>query len=354
MSQGPDPNLRLSDFDYDLPSELVAQTPLSDRAASRLLHLPLSGEPLAHRTIRDLVSLLRPGDLLVANNSRVLPARLRGHRAGSGGAVELLLLARQEDGTWVALARPSRKLKPGSAVMITPRNPEGEAVPVTIIEQREEGQVVVDLGPEVEANLDRFGEMPLPPYIRERLEEGDRYQTVYARHLGSAAAPTAGLHLTPELLRELKAHGVGWAEVTLHVGLDTFRPVQVEHVAEHTMHSEWYEVPEETVAAIRATRESGGRVVAVGTTSARTLESIGPAIRRGEHGPFAGPTTIFITPGYTWSVVDGLLTNFHLPKSTLLMMVSALAGQDLIKAAYAEAIRERYRFFSFGDAMLML
>lgn len=347
-----DPSLRLDDFDYDLPGELIAQTPLADRAASRLLVLDPQSAMLAHSSIRSLPGWLKPGDLVVANNTRVMPARLKALKSDTGAHIEFLLLHR-DGGVWTALAKPARKLKPGMALdLIGTAGVEPSAIHV--IEVLPDGEVGIRFAEGVEPRLDGFGEAPLPPYIKTRLDDPERYQTTFARELGSAAAPTAGLHVTPELRDALAARGIGWTEVTLHVGLDTFRPVSVERVAEHKIHSEWQRVPQATAEAVAATRQAGGHVIALGTTAARTLESLGRTWDDAAPSGSEGWTDIFITPGYRWMLVDGLITNFHLPRSTLLMMVSALAGPELIKAAYRAAIAQHYRFFSFGDAMLIL
>jgi S-adenosylmethionine:tRNA ribosyltransferase-isomerase len=347
--------IRMADYDYDLPKELIAQVPLEDRTASRLLVLDRTSGAIEHTRFTELLEHLRPGDLLVFNDSRVIPARLRIHRQ-TGGAGELLLL--REDavtGTWLALGRPARRLHEGEAVVVErAADASGESGSATILGRDEHGLLRVRLGAEVAADLDSYGAVPLPPYITAELGDRERYQTVYSQELGSAAAPTAGLHFTDAVLNKLREHGIGTALVTLHVGLDTFRPVTVDYAEDHEIHTEWCAVPAETVAAIEACHERGGRVIAVGTTSARTLETFGQRAREGESGAFSGPTGIYITPGYDWTMVDGLFTNFHLPKSTLLLMVSALAGRDAIMRAYREAIDERYRFFSFGDAMLIL
>jgi len=351
-----DPGLGVDDFDYELPAELIAQTPLERRDDSRLLVVDRASRDMRHAGVRDLPRLLDPGDLMVVNNSRVIPARLSGRKAETGGRVELLLLREEGDGSWAALARPARRLAKGTVVRLEPRGAAATDEPelaVEVVEGRDEGQVLLRVPPGFEQRLARFGATPLPPYITRELEENERYQTVYARSSGSAAAPTAGLHLTPELIDALRARGIGWAEVTLHVGLDTFRPVAVEKVREHAIHREWCSVPASTAAAIAATKAAGKRVVAVGTTSARTLESFGARSEAGHGGGMEMSTGLFIVPGYRWRVVDALLTNFHLPRSTLLMMVSSFAGRDLVQAAYREAIRERYRFYSFGDAMLL-
>jgi S-adenosylmethionine:tRNA ribosyltransferase-isomerase len=348
-----DPTLRLDDFDYDLPTELIAQTPLADRAASRMLVVDPSTGIVTHSAIRALPDWLRPGDLVVANNTRVMPARLHALKSETGARVEFLLLHRDASGTWSALAKPAKKLRPGTRLDLHGASAlERDAI--EIMEVREDGEVALRFSIGVEERLDSFGETPLPPYIKTRLADPERYQTTYASELGSAAAPTAGLHVTPELRCRLNDRGVGWAEVTLHVGLDTFRPVTVERIAEHKIHSEWQRVPQATAVAIAETRRSGGRVIALGTTAARTLESLGRHWDDAAPKAESGWTEIFITPGYRWTLVDGLITNFHLPKSTLLMMVSALAGSGAIKAAYHAAVGQRYRFFSFGDAMLIL
>jgi len=344
--------IRLSDYDYELPPELIAQQPIEPRDAARLLVLDRRTGRIEHRIFREIGDYLQPGDLLVVNDSRVLPARLFGRR-GTGGQVELLLLQARGDGRWEALARPARRLRPGEVLTILPRE-SGLAgpAPATILERLEEGRVLVQLPAQVLDALDRYGHVPLPPYIRQALRDPERYQTVYARELGSVAAPTAGLHFTPELLERLQRLGVGLARVTLHVGLGTFKPVQVEDVRQHRMHAEWYHVPAETLSAIRSTRERGHRVVAVGTTSARTLESISD--RLDEPGDLTGWTDLFIVPGHRWRVVDALITNFHLPRSTLLLLVCSFAGRELIFRAYREAVERGYRFYSFGDATLIL
>jgi S-adenosylmethionine:tRNA ribosyltransferase-isomerase len=304
--------------------------------------------------IRDLPDCLRRGDLLVANNSRVLPARLKAEKARTGGRVELLLLNRTASGAWNALAKPARRLNAGTELSIISRPPNELPGHGTVESIGLDGAVVVRLSGAVESDLGRYGEMPLPPYIRSALGDQERYQTVYAAAEGSAAAPTAGLHVTPALLERLGADGIGWAEVTLHVGLDTFRPMTAERVADHRIHHEWCDVSDETAQAIAQTRMAGGRIVAIGTTSARTIETLGAAFDNDRPRGYSGETGIFITPGYEWRLVDALLTNFHLPHSTLLAMVSALVGWHRLRDAYEVAIAERYRFFSFGDAMLII
>lgn len=341
--------MRTSDFDYDLPSELIAQTPLERRDASRLLVLDRANDTLIHSTVDQLPGFLRAGDVLVANNSRVLAARLATHKAITGGNVELLLLHPLADGTWEALAKPARRLSPGTCLVV-----EGSTHEIEVIRRLDDGLVELRIDRDLVANLDAIGSVPLPPYIHERLDDPDRYQTVYSSQLGSAAAPTAGLHFTPDLLSRLRSAGIGWAEVTLDIGLDTFRPLAVEDVSEHKMHSETCGMNSDTVDAIVSAKRNGCRVIALGTTSARTLETAGRLWADGTPCPFRTATDIFITPGYQWQIADALFTNFHLPKSTLLMMVSALAGRERILSAYQDAIRERYRFFSFGDAMLIL
>jgi S-adenosylmethionine:tRNA ribosyltransferase-isomerase len=349
--QAIDPRLRVDEFDYDLPPALIAQVPLVDRGASRLLVLERDSDGVHHSFVRDLARWLTPGDLLVVNNSRVIAARLVGTRV-TGGRAELLLLRREATGLWSALGRPARRLRPGTRVEIAARTGSGVAV-ATIVEQRVEGELLVALDPAAESALDQYGSVPLPPYITTPLTDAERYQTVYASTAGSAAAPTAGLHFTDDLISELTGAGIGWAEVTLHIGLDTFRPVTVNRVADHTIHQEWCSVSTDVAQQVAAAKRSGMRVVAVGTTAARTLESLGQQWNIEKPTGFSGMTGIFITPGYRWQIVDALLTNFHLPRSTLLMMVSALAGREHIRHAYAEAIAERYRFYSFGDAMLI-
>lgn len=340
--------MKTSDFDYDLPPELIAQTPIPDRSASRLLVYKRQGGSMEDTVFSQLPQYLRPGDILVRNTTRVIPARLFGVREDTGGSMEFLLLRRLEGDDWEALVKPGRRAKTGVTFKI------GEALTATILRSTEDGGRVIRLGYRgvLEEVLDREGHTPLPPYITERLEDGARYQTVYAKEQGSAAAPTAGLHFTQELLATLRAQGVQVADILLHVGLGTFRPVSAETVEEHHMHAEYYRVSPEAAAQINSTRRAGGQVVAVGTTACRTLESVA-----GEDGmlrPGSGWTDIFITPGYQFRAVDALITNFHLPESTLLMLVSALAGREEMLGAYRHAIAERYRFFSFGDAMLIL
>ena len=340
--------MKTSDFWYDLPEELIAQTPLQQRDTSRLLVLDKESGQVTHRHFYDVLEYLNPGDCLVLNDSRVLPARLLGHRP-TGGAVEVLLLRDLGDKKWECLVKPGRKMQLGSQVIFG----NGELT-ATVVEVQETGNRVVEFHYEgifLEV-LERLGKMPLPPYIKEELEDQERYQTVYSREVGSAAAPTAGLHWTPELLEKARQKGVKTAFVTLHVGLGTFRPVKVDQITEHHMHAELCMISEETASILNETRRQGGRILCVGTTSCRTLESL-----VNEDGSFEARskwTEIFIYPGYHFKAMQGLITNFHLPESTLVMLVSAFAGRDKVLAAYEEAVRERYRFFSFGDAMLLI
>ena len=332
---------------YDLPEERIAQTPVEPRDHSRLMVLHRDTDQIEHRHFYDVIDYLNPGDVLVINETRVIPARLFGERAG-GGACEVLLLRQLGPKRWETLVKPGKKLKPGAEITFG-----GGRLRARIAETTDVGGRIVDFDCDgtFEAALDELGEMPLPPYIHERLEDKERYQTVYAKQEGSAAAPTAGLHFTPELLDRIREKGVDVVPVLLHVGLGTFRPVKTENVEEHEMHSEYFEVPAEAAARINAARERGGRVVAVGTTSVRTLES---AAENGVLLPRRGETSIFIKPGSRFQMVDALITNFHLPGSTLVMLVSALYDREKILAAYEEAVRDEYRFFSFGDAMLIL
>ncbi len=339
--------MKRTDFSFDLPEELIAQTPLQRRDGSRLLHLDKHTGAVEHGHFYDLPRYLKPGDCLVLNDSRVLPARLIGSRA-SGGSVELVLLRDLGDGKWECLSRPGRKTKPGTELFFG----EGE-LRATVLEVAEGGNRIVQFHYEgifLEV-LERLGKMPLPPYIREELQDAERYQTVYSRELGSAAAPTAGLHFTKELLAQIEAMGVNIAYVTLHVGLGTFRPVKEEEIEDHPMHAEFCIVPERTARLVTETKKAGGRIVSVGTTSCRTLESF--AREDGTLEPCSGWTDIFIYPGYRFKCVDALVTNFHLPESTLIMLVSALAGREHVLNAYRIAVEERYRFFSFGDAMFI-
>ena len=340
--------MRTKDFYFDLPEELIAQTPIAQRDASRLLVLDKESGAWEHKHFFDLPGYLRAGDCLILNNSRVLPARLLGHRLPGGGACEVLLLIDRGDNVWECLVRPGKKMRVGAKVSFG----EGELVG-EVVEELPGGNRLVKFSYEgifLEV-LDRLGKMPLPPYIKAELQDRERYQTVYSKVNGSAAAPTAGLHFTPELLMQLKDMGVNIGYVTLHVGLGTFRPVKEDEITDHEMHSEYCVIPQETADLINETKRNGGRVICVGTTSCRTIESWA-----GEDGTMrasAGWTNIFIYPGYRFKVLDALVTNFHLPESTLIMLVSALAGREETLAAYEEAVKERYRFFSFGDAMFI-
>ncbi len=340
--------MNTSDFYYELPQELIAQTPPADRSASRLLLYDRNTRSITDGVFSDVASHLHPGDVLVRNTTRVIPARLIGVREGTGGHMEFLLLRRAEGDRWECLAKPARRARPGQEYRV------GDGLRVRVLgDTGAEGGKLVELLYDgiLEEVLDRVGQTPLPPYITERLEDPERYQTVYARERGSAAAPTAGLHFTQALLDRLRAQGVRIVDVLLHVGLGTFRPVSAERVEDHHMHAEYCEVTAEAARAINEARAAGGRVVAVGTTSVRTLESA--ATPDGLVQPFAGQTSIFITPGYAFRAVDALITNFHLPESTLLMLVSAFAGREEMLRVYRHAVQQRYRFFSFGDAMLI-
>ena len=340
--------MKTSDFYFDLPQELIAQTPIEPRDASRLMTLDKATGEVGHRHFRDIVELLRPEDCLILNDSRVMPARIYGVKEDTGANVEFLLLENKGDDVWEALCKPGKRAKEGSRFIFGDGLLTGQVVGV-----REDGNRLVRFTYDgvFFALLDRIGQMPLPPYIKEKLRDQERYQTVYAREVGSAAAPTAGLHFTPELLKRVGEAGVEIGYVTLHVGLGTFRPVSAERVTDHKMHAEHYYMPQETADLINRTKARGGLVVAVGTTSCRTIESV--AQREGCFRESAGWTDIFIYPGYEFKGVDGLITNFHLPESTLIMLVSALAGREHVLNAYQEAVRERYRFFSFGDAMFI-
>ena len=341
--------MKTSDFFYELPEELIAQDPLEDRTASRLLVLDRKTDKLEHRIFSDVIDYLSPGDCLVINNTRVIPARLIGEKEGTGGKVEILLLKRRENDIWESLVKPGKKLRPGARVTFGDGRLKAE-----ILEIAEEGNRLVKFYYEgiFEEILDSLGEMPLPPYITHKLEDKEMYQTVYAKFDGSAAAPTAGLHFTNELLEKIRHKGVRIASITLHVGLGTFRPVKVEDVNNHHMHTEWYEVNNEAADIINETKKNGGRVICVGTTSCRTIESV--ADENGLMSAKTGETDIFIYPGYKFKVMDGLITNFHLPESTLVMLVSAFAGKERVLSAYETAVKERYRFFSFGDAMILI
>jgi S-adenosylmethionine:tRNA ribosyltransferase-isomerase len=342
-------------FDYELPESLIAQTPLSERSSSRLMTLDRQTGEIGHHTFRDLARLLRPGDTLVLNNTRVIPARLIGRKRGGGANVELLLLKQLGEDRWETLARPGKRLKPGAIVDFGDFDGDQPLLSAEIEEELPEGGRIVRFrynGIFLEI-LDRLGQIPLPPYIKAGLEDKERYQTVYARYPGSAAAPTAGLHFTDELLQQLREQGVRTAFLTLHVGLGTFRPVSVERIEEHRMHAEYYELPEETAALLNEARSEGGRIIAVGTTSCRTLETVAQKFKDAPLQASSGWTDIFIYPGYEFRIVDALITNFHLPRSTLLMLISALAGRENVLRAYEIAVREKYRFFSFGDSMFI-
>ncbi|MDO4649753.1 MAG: tRNA preQ1(34) S-adenosylmethionine ribosyltransferase-isomerase QueA [Eubacteriales bacterium] len=341
--------MRTADFYFDLPEEQIAQDPLEDRSSSRLMHLHKEDGSLEHRHFRDIVEYLNPGDCIVVNDTKVIPARLYGHKSETGALIEILLLKRMENDVWECLVKPGKKAREGAVIEFGNGILKGE-----IIKIAEEGNRWIKFTYEgiFEEILDQLGEMPLPPYITHKLQDKNRYQTVYAKNEGSAAAPTAGLHFTKELLQQVKEKGVNIAHVTLHVGLGTFRPVKVDDVESHHMHSEFYVVEEDQAKLINDTKKAGGRVIAVGTTSCRTLESA-----TGEDGILkagSGWTEIFIYPGYQFKMIDALITNFHLPESTLLMLVSALAGKEKIMHAYEVAVKEKYRFFSFGDAMLII
>ncbi len=339
--------MHLSDFDYDLPEERIAQTPVEPRNSSRLMVLDPERRTIEHRHFYDLKEYLFPGDTLIFNDTRVMPARLIGHRDQTGGRVEIFLLRRLDGNHWEALAKPGKKAIPGNVIRFS------EELSCKVTDRTDFGGRIVEFSFDgvFEEILDRLGETPLPPYIHEKLEDKERYQTVYSREEGSAAAPTAGLHFTKEQMKELSDMGVNLGFLTLHVGLGTFRPVQTEEIEEHEMHSEYYSISEETAQLIRRTKEAGHRVIAVGTTSIRTLEAAadGP----GEISGKSGFTNIFIYPGYEFKIVDAVITNFHLPKSTLIMLISAFAGREFVLEAYRMAVEQKYRFFSFGDAMLL-
>ena len=343
--------MNLHDFYYDLPEELIAQDPLSDRSSSRLMVLDKNTGAIEHKIFRDITEYLKPGDCLVINDTKVIPARLIGEKEGTGAAIEVLLLKRLEDrqDTWEVLVKPGKKCKVGARIVFGGGKLTGEIIDIV-----EEGNRLIQFSYDgiFEEILDELGQMPLPPYITHQLQDKDRYNTVYAVHSGSAAAPTAGLHFTPELLEEIRAKGVEIAPVTLHVGLGTFRPVKVDDVEHHHMHSEFYMITEESAQKINHAKEAGHRVICVGTTSCRTIESA--ADENGRLKECSGWTEIFIYPGYHFKMIDALITNFHLPESTLVMLVSALAGKENIMHAYETAVQEKYRFFSFGDAMIII
>lgn len=340
--------MRTADFYYDLPEELIAQDPLLDRSSSRLMHLDKKTGEIQHTDFKHIVKYLKPGDCLVINDTRVIPARLYGSKIGTDAGIEILLLKRKENNIWETLVKPGKKAKPGTKISFGDGLLIGEVLDIV-----EEGNRLIQFTYDgiFEEILDQLGEMPLPPYITHKLQDKERYQTVYAKNEGSAAAPTAGLHFTKELLQQIQDMGVNIAHVTLHVGLGTFRPVKVDDVENHHMHSEFYVVEEDQAKLINDTKQNGGRVISVGTTSCRTLESA--TDENGILQAKSGWTEIFIYPGYKFKMIDALITNFHLPESTLLMLVSALAGKEHIMKAYEEAVKERYRFFSFGDAMFI-
>jgi S-adenosylmethionine:tRNA ribosyltransferase-isomerase len=339
--------MKLSEFDYALPERLIAQHPVEPRDSSRLLVVDRASTGVQHRMFKDLLDYILPGDTLVFNDTRVIPARLMGRRADTGGQVEVFLLTEKTEAEWEVLVKPGKRAKPGMVIEFGPE------LSCEVIGGTDFGGRVVRFafsGIFAEL-LDRLGETPLPPYIHERLSDSERYQTVYSRQRGSAAAPTAGLHFTPSLLEQIKEKGARLAFITLHVGLGTFRPVAVNDITQHVMHREYFSVSEEAAAAVNQAKEQGGRVIAVGTTSIRTLET---AARNGRLSAGSGWSEIFIYPGYTFQLVDGIITNFHLPKSTLIMLISAFAGRERVFSAYQEAVEREYRFFSFGDAMLLL
>lgn len=340
--------MKTSDFKFDLPQELIAQVPIEDRASSRLMVLDKETGDIEHKVFRDVIEYLNPGDCLVLNNTRVIPARLIGEKLETGGKIEFLLLKRTEEDTWQALVKPGKRAKVGTKFSFGNGKLIGEVVDLS-----DEGSRIIKFHYDgiFEEILDELGNMPLPPYITARLDEKERYQTVYSKHNGSAAAPTAGLHFTEELLNKIKEKGVDIAFVTLHVGLGTFRPVKVDDVLNHKMHSEYYMVSQEAADKINRAKESGNNVICVGTTSCRTIESA--CNENGKMEETSGWTEIFIYPGYKFKVLDKLITNFHLPESTLIMLVSAICGKDNVLNAYNEAVKERYRFFSFGDAMII-
>lgn len=341
--------MKRQDFYYELPEELIAQDPLEDRSSSRLLVLDKESGAVSHHVFKEITDYLHEGDCLVINDTKVIPARLIGSKVGTEGKIEILLLKRKENNVWETLVKPGKKAKIGTKISFGEGLLIGEVVDIV-----DEGNRLIQFTYEgiFEEILDRLGQMPLPPYITHQLEDKNRYQTVYATHTGSAAAPTAGLHFTPELLEEIERKGIDIARITLHVGLGTFRPVKVDEITEHHMHSEFFQIDEEAAMKINRAKDSGKRVICVGTTSCRTIESA--ADETGHLKACSGWTEIFIYPGYQFKILDCLITNFHLPESTLIMLVSALAGREHVLAAYEEAVKERYRFFSFGDAMLIV
>lgn len=341
--------MKRTDFYYELPEELIAQDPLEDRSSSRLLVLDRKSGAVSHHVFREITEYLKEGDCLVINDTKVIPARLIGSKIGTDAKIEVLLLKRKENNIWETLVKPGKKMKAGAKLSFGDGLLTGEVIDIV-----EEGNRLIRFSFEgiFEEILDQLGQMPLPPYITHQLQDKNRYQTVYAKHSGSAAAPTAGLHFTPELLRAIEERGIEIAKVTLHVGLGTFRPVKADEITDHHMHSEFYQIDEEAAKKINRAKATGNRVICVGTTSCRTIESA--ADESGHLKAKSGWTDIFIYPGYEFRALDGLITNFHLPESTLIMLVSALAGRENVLAAYEEAVKERYRFFSFGDAMLVI
>ncbi len=341
--------MKRTDFYYELPEELIAQDPLEDRSSSRLLVLDRKSGAVSHHVFREITEYLKEGDCLVINDTKVIPARLIGSKIGTDAKIEVLLLKRKENNIWETLVKPGKKMKAGAKISFGDGLLTGEVIDIV-----EEGNRLIRFSFEgiFEEILDQLGQMPLPPYITHQLQDKNRYQTVYAKHTGSAAAPTAGLHFTPELLGAIEERGIEIAKVTLHVGLGTFRPVKVDEITDHHMHSEFYQIDEEAAKKINRVKATGNRVICVGTTSCRTIESA--ADESGHLKAKSGWTDIFIYPGYEFRALDGLITNFHLPESTLIMLVSALAGRENVLAAYEEAVKERYRFFSFGDAMLVI
>jgi S-adenosylmethionine:tRNA ribosyltransferase-isomerase len=350
LTDAPPPRLPVSRFDYDLPSELIAQRPVEPRDSSRLLTVPKGGATFQDRVFHELPEILEPGDVLVLNDTRVMPARLFARRS-TGGRVEILLLNNVGGNVWHALARPAQRLKTGELLAVLDLSGASSPAQAEVVGREPDGEFTLHID-DAESTIKRFGQMPLPPYIAESLTDPERYQTVFADREGSAAAPTAGLHFTPGLLEQCKERRIEIQYVTLHVGLDTFQPLKVEDALDHQMHSEWYHVNAATVGALRSAKEDGRRILAVGTTAARTLETVAPTI--GEDRDQSGRTSIYITPKYEFRLLDGMVTNFHLPRTTLLLMVSALAGERTLQMAYQHAIRERYRFYSFGDAMLIV
>ncbi|RFU71605.1 tRNA preQ1(34) S-adenosylmethionine ribosyltransferase-isomerase QueA [Peribacillus saganii] len=342
--------MKVDMFDFHLPEELIAQTPLAEREQSRLMVLDKQAGTIQHEIFKNITEYIKPGDCLVLNDTKVLPARLFGSKEDTGAKIEVLLLKQEEEDTWETLVKPAKRIKKGSKIIFG----DGKLVATCLEEQEHGGRILhFDYDGIFYEVLDELGQMPLPPYIKEQLEDRDRYQTVYARERGSAAAPTAGLHFTEELLAEIREKGVHIAFITLHVGLGTFRPVSVDEIDEHEMHAEFYQMTEGTAKLLNEVKEQGGRIITVGTTSTRTLETIAAA-NDGIFKEANGWTNIFIYPGYEFKGIDGMITNFHLPKSTLIMLISALAGREHVLAAYEEAVKERYRFFSFGDAMLII